>query len=96
MRYTSRKRYIVWKDDSQTSAAVTFLTEMLSGGEKLILCNRLALVQGILANNVLHNRTAFKDDPAGGRKRLIYRACYLNRVADPQPTQPRHVENASA
>jgi hypothetical protein len=34
---------------------------------------------GLVANNVLHDRSAFVDDPA--HPRLLYRARYLDRVA---------------
>ena len=41
---------------------------------------------GIVANNVLHDRSAFVDDPA--QPRLIYRARYLDRVRQPEPPCP--------
>jgi len=34
---------------------------------------------GLLCNNVLHDRTAFTDDP--DKPRLLYRARYLDRLA---------------
>jgi hypothetical protein len=37
---------------------------------------------GLVANNVLHDRDAFIDDPQ--RPRLLYRARYLDRVASPR------------
>jgi hypothetical protein len=37
---------------------------------------------GIVANNVLHDRSAFDDDPA--QPRLVWRARYLDRVAAPR------------
>jgi hypothetical protein len=42
---------------------------------------RLAGGQGLVCNNVLHNRSAFNDAPAPGRGRLVYRARYFDRVA---------------
>jgi hypothetical protein len=33
---------------------------------------------GLLCNNVLHDRSAFSDDPS--RPRLLYRARYLDRI----------------
>jgi hypothetical protein len=33
---------------------------------------------GVICNNVLHARSAFRDDPA--RPRLLYRARYYDRV----------------
>jgi hypothetical protein len=33
---------------------------------------------GVICNNVLHARTAFRDDPS--RPRLLYRARYYDRI----------------
>ena len=38
---------------------------------------------GLVGHNVLHERSAFVDDPP--RPRLLYRARYLDRVALPRP-----------
>ena len=38
--------------------------------------------QGLVCNNVLHNRSAFTDDPAPGLGRLVYRARYSDRIAE--------------
>ena len=43
---------------------------------------RVAGGQGLVCNNVLHNRSAFTDDPAPGLGRLVYRARYSDRVAE--------------
>lgn len=94
MRFTSRARHIVWRDDPATRAAVEFVADLLAGGEPLVLRNRLAPGQGLIGNNVLHNRTGFEDDP--GRKRLVYRARYLNRVEGTGLHQPRPMEDANA
>jgi len=42
---------------------------------------------GIVANNVPHERTAFKDDPA--QPRLLYRARYLDPVQDEWAQMPQ-------
>jgi hypothetical protein len=34
--------------------------------------------EGLISNNVLHNRTAFEDGP--GHRRLIYRARFYDRI----------------
>ena len=80
MRYTARTRSIVWHDDPATAAAVAFLERWLAGAPAWRL--RLAPGMGIVANNVLHDRGAFVDDPAAPR--LLYRARYLDGVAVPQ------------
>ena len=79
MRYSARKRNIIWKQDPATIAAVRFLEDTLTGTCPYILHHRLAPGEGVISNNVLHNRTGFKDDPV--RRRLIYRARYYDRIA---------------
>ena len=82
MRYTARTRSIVWRDDAVTKAAVACLAELLAAEDNpYILRCRLAAGEGLLCNNVLHNRTGFNDAPAAGQTRLMYRARYYNRVA---------------
>ncbi len=78
MRYTARTRSIEWHDDDATRAAVACLEAMLGGASPHVLHVRLEPGMGIVANNVLHDRAAFVDDPA--RPRLLYRARYLDRV----------------
>lgn len=81
MRYTARTRSIVWKQDPTTQAAVALLREILHEHSPYVLTHRLQPGQGILCNNVLHNRTAFRDDKRGGHERLMLRARYYNRIA---------------
>jgi len=79
MRYTARTRSIVWKDDERTRAAVAALDALLAAGGAHVFRYRLASGEGLLCNNVLHNREAFEDAP--GATRLLYRARYYDRVA---------------
>lgn len=79
MRYTARTRSIAWKDDAATRAAVAALEALLVDDLPQVFRLRLEAGMGIVANNVLHERSAFVDDPA--RARLLYRARYLDRVA---------------
>lgn len=81
MRYSARKRNVVWKDDRVTRAAAEALTELFSAGDAHIFRHRLAPGEGLLSNNVLHRREGFRDDPATGHKRLVYRARYYDRIA---------------
>lgn len=80
MRYTARTRNIVWRDDAATRAAVQFLNETLAAGGPYIFRHRMAPGEGLLCNNVLHNRTAFQDGEGDGG-RLLYRGRYLDRIA---------------
>lgn len=82
LRYTARTRSIVWKDDAPTRAAVAALATCLQGPDVLAL--QLAPGMGIVAHNVLHDRSAFVDDPAAPR--LLYRARYLDRCC--RSTEP--------
>ena len=83
MRYTIRKRHIQWRQDAMTLAAVSHLEALLSGAaaSPYIFSHRLEAGQGILCNNVLHNRAGFTDDAQNGRQRLMYRARYHDRIA---------------
>lgn len=81
MRYTARTRSVIWKADAATHNAVRVLEEVLAGGSPYLFHHRLRAGEGLVCNNVLHNRSAFEDDDAGGRQRLIYRARYYDRVA---------------
>lgn len=78
MRYTARTRSIEWKQDTSTQAAVAALTRLLASDTPHIFQGRVESGMGLLCNNVLHERSAFTDDPA--HPRLIYRARYLDRI----------------
>ena len=83
MRFTMRKRYAVWRDDALTGDALGFLESLLADATGPAFRYRLAPGHGLIANNVLHDRTAFEDDPAGGR--LLFRARYLDRIGGTSP-----------
>lgn len=94
MRYTARSRSIEWRQDGLTRAAVQFLDRALDAGSPYVLNVRLAGGQGIVCNNVLHNRSAFTDDAALDAGRLVYRARYFDRIAGTalRPDGERHHE----
>jgi alpha-ketoglutarate-dependent taurine dioxygenase len=80
MRYTARTRSIQWKDDGPTRAAVARLEALLSDPAfPGMLRVRLQAGMGLAGHNVLHDRSAFQDDPA--QPRLLLRARFLDRVA---------------
>ena len=81
MRYTARTRSIVWKQDPTTLAAAEFLARLLENESPYIFHHRLAAGEGLLCNNVLHNRTGFTDDAGRSKTRLLYRARYYDRIA---------------
>lgn len=77
MRYTARKRNIAWRDDAQTRRAVRALEQILET-DPLLLRIRLQSGQGVICNNVLHDRAGFVSSAAGGR--LLFRMRYLGRI----------------
>ena len=81
MRYSARKRNIIWADDDTTRQAVLAIDDFLASDSPWILHHRLEPGQGLICNNVLHNRTAFENDN-GEHQRLIYRGRYYDRLAD--------------
>ncbi len=82
MRYTARTRSIEWRDDPETRDAVAFLGDILTSGDPLAHDVRLSAGQGILNNNVLHNRTGFDDGPDHDSARVIFRVRFHNRVGE--------------
>lgn len=80
MRYTARTRSIVWLDDARVRAAAEVLTDILDDpASPYVVRHRLEPGEGVVCNNVLHGRTAFRDDAA--HKRLVWRARSYDRIA---------------
>ena len=82
MRYSARKRNIIWTDDEVTTKAVNAIDDFLASDSPWILRHRLEPGQGLICNNVLHNRTSFENDETGEQQRLIYRGRYYDRLTD--------------
>ena len=80
MRYTMRKRNVVWEQDPVLLAAVAWLEALLKGGSPHIFRATLQSGWGLISNNVLHDRTGFDDAPDPASKRLLYRARYHDRI----------------
>jgi len=78
MRYTARTRSIGWRTDEATLAAVQRLREILDSDSPYVFSLRLAGGQGLVCNNVLHDRSEFTDAPSADR--LVYRARYAERI----------------
>jgi hypothetical protein len=79
MRFSARKRNIVWRDTRDTREAVSYMNELMAAEEHVLKLESRA-GQGIICNNVLHNRSAFKDSE--DQKRLLYRARYYDAVSE--------------
>jgi hypothetical protein len=90
MRYSARKRNIIWHDNEDTSKACEMLSELLRD-DPFVVRHKFRPGQGIISNNVLHNRTRFEEterqEDAPGKVqdnlagRLLYRIRYKQRVA---------------
>jgi hypothetical protein len=78
MRYTARTRSIEWKADAPTRSAVAALEDLM--GSRSPHIRRLALQpgMGLICRNVLHDRSAFVDEP--GAQRLVLRARYYDQI----------------
>jgi len=81
MRYSARKRNIRWNPDTVTQGAIGFIEHLFSAGSPYIFRHRLEPGQGFVTNNVLHNRSGFRDAAEAARQRLLYRVRYFDRVA---------------
>lgn len=80
MRYTARTRSIEWRDDPLTAEAVAALAEVLARPDPLTISLRFKPGQGVLCNNVLHDRTGFDQSKTDMSARLVYRVRFSNRV----------------
>jgi len=78
MRYSARKKNIQWRDDAITESAREFLSDLLGSKDGPVLQFRLAPGQGLISNNVLHNRTSFED--TASKKRRLFRARFFDRI----------------
>lgn len=79
MRYTARTRSIEWLDDALTQSALERLRSLLHESNPWVYSVRLEPGMGLIANNVLHTRSDFVDDPE--QPRLIYRARFTDRIS---------------
>lgn len=79
MRYTIRVNNVIWSKDPLTQEALKYLQNILNNKSSYIYRGLLGPGMGLVSNNVLHDRAAFKDDAT--HKRLYYRARYFDRLA---------------
>lgn len=79
MRFTARTRSIEWSADPLTQAAISTLADLLVSASPYIYRATLQPGQGLLSNNVLHDRSGFDDDAEHTRQ--LYRLRYYQRIA---------------
>ncbi len=84
MRYTARRRNVAWRDTPETHAARAALDCLFSSDSIYTFTHNLQSGEGLISNNVLHNRTGFEARPSGGPGRLLYRVRYLDRIETPR------------
>jgi hypothetical protein len=88
MRYTARTRSIAWKESPAVLAAVRALEAILRGPSPDIVSVRLDPGMGLICNNVLHDRSGFRDSAA--HSRFVLRARYYDRIAPGAATAADH------
>ncbi len=82
MRFTARSRSIEWRRDATTKKATEWLIDWLQGDDPLIRNIRLDPGQGIVCNNVLHNRTGFGNGTDLGSTRVMLRVRFHERLRE--------------
>jgi hypothetical protein len=81
MRYSARQKNVIWRDDALTQEAAAFLLKLWQEDSPYKIRYTLKAGEGLICNNILHCRTAFKDSENPEQKRLLYRGRYYERVA---------------
>ena len=78
MNFTERARNIEWKADTLVAGAVKALKALLHSDSAYIYRGTLQSGQGLISNNVLHDRSGFNNDNT--HSRLLYRLRYYDRI----------------
>ena len=77
-RYTERKHNVFWKKSPAIQQGMTALRSILNNDRDWVLNITLKPGQGLICNNVLHNRSAFEDDKQ--QKRCLERIRFSQRI----------------
>lgn len=78
MRYTQRKKNIIFADSKEIQEAISRLDALLNQQTDYHFQHLLKSGQGLLCNNVLHKRDSFIDNIK--KPRLLLRGRYFNRI----------------
>lgn len=84
MRYSARQRNVEWRNDALTQEAAAFLLDLWQSDSPYKISYTLQAGEGLLCNNILHCRSAFRDSDNPAEKRLLYRGRYTDRITDPE------------
>ena len=79
MRYTARRRSVLWRRDAATAEGAARLLAFMDHDASCVIRTRLEAGMGLVCNNALHERAAFED--SGASPRLLLRARFRERVA---------------
>jgi hypothetical protein len=82
MRYTACRHNCQWHPDPVVQSAMEFVERLLLSADPYLFRIRLESGQGIVCNNVLHNRSAYEDGNTQEQRRMVLRARYYDRVSD--------------
>jgi len=80
MRFTNRMRNIEWRSDERSLYAVERLKAVISDCNDYMFTHKLQSGEGLICNNVLHNRSAFENGTEENQQRLMYRARYYDYI----------------
>ena len=78
MRYSARKRNVVWKDDEMVKQAEEALRDIMQEGGKYQFYGKLQAGQGLICRNALHTREQF--DAPEHSNRLMFRGRYFDKL----------------
>jgi len=79
MRYTERTHNVIWKNDPMVTRAIEELLKLLHSDASYIYRGTLHRGQGLICNNVLHDRSGFEN--SAEQNRLLYRLRYYDRIS---------------
>jgi len=79
-RFSFRKLYMAWSDDSEVIAARDVLESVILDESEYVIEGRLESGMGLISNNVLHTREKLVDSDDASKKRLLFRTRFYDRV----------------
>ncbi|MBK1716854.1 TauD/TfdA family dioxygenase [Thiocystis violacea] len=85
MRYTARTRNARWRDTPETDAARRALDRLFSTPDVFTFSHGLESGEGLVSNNVPHNRSGFIDSEDDRLERLLIRVRYHDWIRDDEP-----------
>ena len=78
MRYTIRKKNVIWSNNKRTELAKKTLKKILDNNKSYVFSTILKPGSGLVSNNIIHSRSSFVNDEF--HKRHFYRSRYFERI----------------